>query len=83
MHNAPKSKSKCNKCNVRIPKNQPLLTCSICELNKHFKCNNLSKQDATEIIENGHDWICQDCILSILPINLVTHKKVKPNWLTK
>ena len=75
MHNNPKSKSKCEKCNVSIPKNQPLLMCSLCGEIKHFKCNNLTKNDAAEIIKNGQDWTCQDCITSIFPVNLVTRKR--------
>ena len=59
----------CVKCNVRIPKNRPILTCSLCNNTKHYKCNYLSKKDAEYIIKNCDDWICYPCILDTLPIN--------------
>lgn len=72
MHNKRKTISKCEKCNVRIPKNRPLLKCSICDTIKHFKCNGLSKKEAYEIIIRSPHWACLDCISSILPINAAT-----------
>ena len=64
-------KVRCEKCDVRIPKNRPMLKCSICNSIKHFKCNGLTKNEAFEIIKNDTDWSCKDCIFSILPVNLV------------
>ena len=75
MHKKNKSKSTCEKCNVRIPKNRPLLKCSNCDEIKHYKCNGLSKTDANEIISSSYLWTCLDCITSILPINLATSPK--------
>ena len=69
--------NKCTKCNVRIPKNRPQLKCSICNNIKHFKCVGLTKREAFEIIENQPLWTCQDCIMSILPLNLVLGIKSK------
>ena len=68
---------KCDKCGVRIPKNRPLLKCSICDSIKHFKCNGLSKNEAFEIIQNHPQWTCQECLSSILPVNLVLGTKHK------
>ena len=62
---------KCEKCKIRIPKHRPVLVCSICNSYKHYSCNSLSKNDAVNIINNGHmrHWTCIECITSILPIN--------------
>ncbi len=69
------SSSYCNRCKVRIPKNRPKLRCTICNEIKHFKCELLTKMDATHIIESRTDWICTGCIVSILPINACTTKR--------
>ncbi len=67
----------CNKCRVRVPKNHPKLKCIICNENKHFKCQSLSKADAKHISESSIDWICTGCITSILPINACTINRSK------
>ena len=72
------NRTKCDKCNVRIPKNRPQLKCSICNTIKHFKCNGLTKNEAFEIIKNQPLWSCSDCISNILPLNLVLEIKNKP-----
>ena len=66
---------------MRIPKNRPLLKCSICECTKHYRCNGLTKMEAFDIIENCPDWSCQDCIFSILPVNLLLNTHVHGNSL--
>ena len=62
----------CNRCDIRIPKYRPLLLCSICKETKHYKCNNMSKNEASTIIMNGYMayWTCQDCITSLFPATL-------------
>ena len=59
----------CGKCNIRLPKNRPLLVCSICREFKHYKCNNMSKSEAIEIINFGRleYWTCQDCFGTLFP----------------
>ena len=63
------SRSICEKCDVRIPKNRPKLKCSHCDIIKHYKCNNLTKKEATDIVENFPLWTCPDCLLNSLPVN--------------
>ncbi len=65
----------CNKCNVRIPKHHPKLYCTICNEIKHFRCQELSKTEARHIIESHLDWICYECISSILPVNACTIRR--------
>ncbi len=59
----------CNNCNTRIPQNRPILICCICNEFKHYKCNNLSKNEAWDIISNNEmgTWNCQDCYEQIFP----------------
>ena len=60
----------CILCAIRIPKNRPLLNCSICDTHKCHKCNKLSKTEAFAIAKNSRrDWTCMQCITDILPIN--------------
>ena len=66
----------CDTCNVRIPVNYPKLFCSLCDKLKHARCQNLTKQEANEIVNNrATDWVCFACISSILPVN--AHCRVK------
>ena len=68
----------CEKCDVRIPKNRPLLICDLCENIKHYKCQNLSKKDAIEIIFNSNiSWTCHECTMSILPLNICDNRQYK------
>ena len=59
----------CEKCDIRLPKNRPLLVCSLCSNLKHYKCNMLSKNEALLIIDSGqmNYWTCQDCITTLFP----------------
>ena len=60
----------CKCCNKRLPKNRPLLVCSLCSCNKDYKCNNLSKTEACDISQNpalSRHWTCQDCYNFIFP----------------
>ena len=72
---------RCDKCEKRIPKNRPLLFCSICEIPSHYSCNNLSRNEAVSIIENGHmkHWTCQNCIISIFPAIIHEPKSANTN----
>ena len=76
MTNKQKRAIRCDKCNVRIPKNRPMLKCDICDYIKHFKCNGLTKNEAFEIIERSGHWTCQECMLKILPINAMPEPHV-------
>ena len=63
-------KTLCETCNVRVPKHRPLLTCSLCQQPKHYKCNNLSRREAEEIVKNPAEnraWACQNCYLELFP----------------
>ena len=60
----------CNTCDTRIPKNRPLLVCTLCQLPKHYKCNNLSRKEAENIVANrteNSSWVCQSCYDDIFP----------------
>ena len=60
----------CNKCNVRLPANRPKLKCSNCNEVKHFRCENLTKNDALRIIHLNNtcsfNWACSKCTLDLL-----------------
>ena len=62
-------RARCEQCDQKIPKNQPKLKCSICNLFKHLKCQKLTKADANYLIHLNLDWICYECLASILPVN--------------
>ena len=53
----------CDKCNKRLPKNRPLLRCSICKELQHYKCNSLTKNQAMLILRNDqlNSWSCNSC----------------------
>lgn len=63
----------CNTCNIRIPPNRPILFCSVCKQNKHYKCNNLSKRRAAEILANNTRWACNSCSHSNSPDSVIEH----------
>ena len=69
------TRKKCNNCNTKIPKRQPVIFCDICSEYKHPKCEKLTKSQATQINLAGLSWTCSRCIVEILPINAV--KKTK------
>ena len=68
---------RCEKCKIRVPKNRPILVCSICRESKHYKCNNLSRSEAVAIVTNNQMcyWTCQDCITSLFPANIDNQTK--------
>ena len=69
----------CDKCNVRLPKHRPKLICSLCSQVKHYRCQNLSRADAEYLITNfRNDWSCNECTLSILPVNACGRAKRNP-----
>ena len=78
----------CEKCDVRIPKNRPRLICCFCNCVKHYRCNNLTKKEAVDIIDSSFDWLCQTCLHEALPVNAVemicgsTNNKMKTDSLT-
>ena len=61
----------CEKCDVRIPKNRPKLICYACDCIKHYKCNNLTKREALDIVESSSSWLCQTCLHNALPVNAI------------
>ena len=69
-------REKCNSCDAKIPKYQPLLFCDICSKYKHLKCEKLTKSQAGHIISTGLLWTCSQCIQGILPINAVKTPKM-------
>ena len=62
-------RARCDLCDQKIPKKQPMLRCSICTKFKHLKCQNLTKADASYLIYLNIDWTCHECIISILPVD--------------
>ena len=54
---------RCESCDKRVPKNRPLLNCTVCLKARHYKCHGLSKTEANEIIRNigTYHWACNDC----------------------
>ena len=66
----------CETCTVRIPKYQRKLKCYMCHEIKHYKCQNLSKSNVEAINNvNGYDWMCYECISSILPVCATSRRK--------
>ena len=70
---------RCDKCSLKIPKQQPKLKCSICEKFKHLSCQKLTKADARNLIHSNVSWSCQECISDILPINACKKSKISKN----
>ena len=68
------NRERCEKCDVKIPKYQPILVCDLCSISKHLACQNLKKSDALLINHLGISWSCRECISQALPINLVRRK---------
>ena len=66
MHHKQKTKSKCEKRYVRIPKSRPLHEFIICDTIKHFKEAYAIKKQSTQY------WACQGRLSSILQINAHT-----------
>ena len=71
MRNKTFKREKCEKCEVKIPKHQPILVCDICFKIKHLSCQKLTKSDASTIKNLGISWSCHECLANILPINAV------------
>ena len=64
------NKHTCETCKIRVPKNRPLLVCTLCKLVKHYRCNNLSRKEADGILANPIEtssWICQSCYTENFP----------------
>ena len=62
-------RTKCETCNIKIPKRQPKLVCDVCNSVKHLRCQKLTKSDASLINFLRIKWTCSQCIKEILPIN--------------
>ena len=69
MTNSTLRRVRCEKCEVKIPKTQPKLRCTICNDIKHLRCQNLTKADAEYIVYLGSAWTCYECISAILPVS--------------
>ena len=70
----------CDQCNTRVPKNRPKLTCSLCNLTKHYRCQTLSKADAYTIIRSSsYQWTCYECLSGTLPVNVCTVSRNRSN----
>ena len=68
MVNVPLNRIKCEICNIKIPKAQPKLRCTVCDKLKHLACQKLTKADANHLISLNIKWTCKECISEILPI---------------
>ncbi len=65
-----RNKHTCETCDIRIPKNRPLLVCTLCQKFKHYSCNNLSRKEAEEILADPLEtslWACQNCYSENFP----------------
>ena len=72
------SNNTCSKCNVRLPKNRPKITCWHCGVVKHYRCQGLSKTDTYRILATPNlGWMCNECITDILPINACSKRPTK------
>ena len=69
MGKIPINRIKCETCQIKIPKAQPKLICTICNKLKHLACQKLTKSDASNLIYLKVPWTCKECIFEILPIN--------------
>ena len=69
MVNIPINRIKCETCQIKIPKAQPKLFCTICNKLKHLACQKLTKADAKNLIHLKIPWTCKECIFEILPVN--------------
>ena len=66
-----KHSTKCSICTNRLLNYKSYLRCNICDGFSHNKCNYLSKNEASNIIENKDlhsNWICHPCRLDIFPL---------------
>ena len=75
------SRNICKKCSKRIPKNVPILVCSVCNESKHPSCQKLSKNDAQYLITERKSWVCLECTSEKveLPENSVTSSEINAN----
>ncbi len=81
------NKHTCETCNIRIPKNRPLLVCTLCQKFKHYSCNNLSRKEAEGILADPVEtclWACQNCYIENFPgfnfddVTLVNDRQSNP-----
>ena len=70
---------RCDDCDLKIPKQQPKLRCTICENYKHLSCQKLTKADARLLINLNIPWSCRECMVDILPVNACEKSKSSPN----
>ena len=79
MPNIPRTRIRCDKCNVKVPKAQPKLRCTECNNLKHLACQKLTKSEANYIIHLKIEWTCSECIHEILPVNACCPSKQSEN----
>ena len=77
MRNKTFKRERCEKCEVKIPKHQPILICDLCCKIKHLSCEKLSKSDASTIKDLGISWSCHECLANTLPVNAVRRQVSK------
>ena len=81
MVNTTHIRIRCETCQIKIPRAQPKLFCTICNKLKHLACQKLTKADAYNLIHLKVLWTCKECIFDILPVGACssvpsgTHKK--------
>ena len=83
MVSIPLVRIKCEICQIKIPKAQPKLFCTICNKLKHLACQKLTKSDANTILYLKIPWTCKECIFQILPVNACSMPKRDKNTSTK
>ena len=70
---------RCDNCDLKIPKQQPKLKCTICDNYKHLSCQKLTKADARLLIDSDIPWSCRECIENVLPVNACEKSKISTN----
>ena len=74
---------RCDQCDVKIPKQKPVLICDICNEIKHLKCQKLTKAEASKIISSQTSWTCYECVSDILPVSVAPNPKIPKSTVNK
>ena len=65
----------CNKTNKRILNHAYRLRCSACSVVSHMKCVTLAPDEQQFLRQYQNWWLCQSCLLSIFPFNIIVIDK--------
>ena len=74
---------KCDACSAKLLPQRPNLYCSVCNTVKHYVCQGLSQGAAKDILGQGSDFICKQCIADALPVDAVSAEKTKSKFRAK